>query len=699
MTTPLGVPNLPIGALTVETLGEILQDMSAAAMRQRAGERFPDVFNLTTGGNALSDLTPFGILTSIWAQFNSILATADPEDVQGPEDIPDLILGFIEDLPFVGILFKFLDALGLNPESVNSFLIPIFEFLNWLWELIGQEAETILKPIFEFLNWLFTEYGGDVETFLQPIADFFKWFWDFLLARINLAPFQALVEQLVDALGGFLSAQGFVDLLKTVLQFFSGLFTTGDGFTASVTDFIDKLPLIGPITAAITGKTEADGTTLDLGALQTYFRGLEDQVTVGVQGLQAAAEKLLGGIIPVGQISDTTINLLSQGDFLTSSTVDPAGGWTWDATQTRTGTGGSLKVACTAASQRIYCRQDIKVAAGDRLTLTGYVGTTGFTSGSMQLSIVPWGLSGGVMTAGTIQNGTARTTSASTYQALPTLTYTVPSGVTSIQVSLVVNCNTGCTVFFDDIRLTKTGVLPQGLVTNLLDAIQGILNGAGYVAGSGWQFLETAIGFVTGTANDAEDAAEATNTTLFSNPAGGTLTDLANNLGTPLLSGSGARMSRTDTGTKVTAQTGNRKFTSFYTVNSASADITASASNGSFTVTHAGYYMVEVGFNANSSPPGAGAFSVAPAVYVGGSSTPYKVGGDAMGSYGTIGDATFGNWARSAQSSFIVYLPATGVVQAGYVNRMGEVTSFFQGDADGANCYFSIAMLNRTDEG
>ena len=54
---------------------------------------------------------------------------------------------------------------------------------------------------------------------------------------------------------------------------------------------------------------------------------------------------------------------------------------------------------------------------------------------------------------------------------------------------------------------------------------------------------------------------------------------------------------------------------------------------------------------------------------------------------------------RSSMSAFIVYLPATGVVQAGYVNRMGEVTSFFQGDPDGANCYFSIAMLNRTDEG
>ena len=78
---------------------------------------------------------------------------------------------------------------------------------------------------------------------------FLKWVLDFIINRIDLAPFKVLVEQLVDALGGFLSAQQFVDLLKTVLQFFSGLFTSADGFTASVTDFIDKLPLIGPIVA------------------------------------------------------------------------------------------------------------------------------------------------------------------------------------------------------------------------------------------------------------------------------------------------------------------------------------------------------------------------------------------------------------------------------------------------------------------
>ncbi|WP_313673282.1 hypothetical protein [Mycolicibacterium sp.] len=688
MTTPLGVPNLPIGALTVETLGEILQDMSAAAMRQRAGDRFPDIFNLSTGGDVLNDLTPFGILTSIWAQFNSIMANADPEDVQGPEDIPDLILRFIEEIPLIGILVKFVEALGFTPEAVEEFLQPIFEFLNWLWDLVGQEAETILKPIFEFLNWLFNEYGDDVETFLKPIADFLKWVLDFIIDRIDLAPFQALVEQLVDALGGFLSAQQFVDLLKTVLQFFSGLFVDADGFTASVTAFINNLPLIGPIVSAITGKTEADGVALDLGTLSAYFRSLDKQVTDGVAGLVAAAQKLLGGVIPVGQISDTTVNLLSQGDFLTSSTVDPAGGWTWDATRTRTGTGGSLTVACTGSSQRIYCKQDIKVAEGDRLTLSGYVGTSGFTSGSMQLSIVPWGLSGGVMTAGTIQNGTARTTSASTFQALSNLTYTVPAGVTSIQVSLVVNCNTGCSVFFDDIKLTKTGVLPQGLVTNLLDAIQGILNGAGYVANQGWQFLETAIGFVTADANDALNNTEDTNTVLFDNPAGGTRETATQILGAGINPGvgSGALMTRTTT-TPVSASGGRNGFSvhsGFFNNGSSTSDISANTTTATFTVVNAGWYLAEISFRLGTA--GTAGFNAAPLLYKNGS--PHKIGSD--------GIQTATRTSRYSQSSFIVYLTAGQTLSAGYDVDATTATPQFIADASGVETYFSVSLLNKS---
>ena len=112
VTTPGGVPNLPTGALTIPTLAEKLQDMSGTAMRNRAAERMSSIFNGSSGGNPLVDLTPFGILTRIWAEFNSAVANADPADIQGPEDLPGLLLAFIESLPVVGELVGLLRGEG-----------------------------------------------------------------------------------------------------------------------------------------------------------------------------------------------------------------------------------------------------------------------------------------------------------------------------------------------------------------------------------------------------------------------------------------------------------------------------------------------------------------------------------------------------------------------------------------------------------
>ncbi|WP_142253781.1 hypothetical protein [Mycobacterium sp. NS-7484] len=125
MTTPGGVANLPAGALTLETLQSKLQDMSATANRQRAADRVPSIFNNSTGGSILSDLSPFGIITRIWAEVNSLVAQADPADIQGPEDLPPLLLEFIEGLPVVGELVGLLEAILGNYDGDDEVLRAI----------------------------------------------------------------------------------------------------------------------------------------------------------------------------------------------------------------------------------------------------------------------------------------------------------------------------------------------------------------------------------------------------------------------------------------------------------------------------------------------------------------------------------------------------------------------------------------------
>lgn len=131
MTVPGGgVISLPPGASTLDTLENNLQNMSAPAMKARAVDRFPDIMNGSTGGSPAVDLTPFGILTNIWAGTNSLVAQADPADIQGPEDLPDLLLQFIEGLPVVGQLVGLVEAILGTYDGNDQVLLTIMSVFD-----------------------------------------------------------------------------------------------------------------------------------------------------------------------------------------------------------------------------------------------------------------------------------------------------------------------------------------------------------------------------------------------------------------------------------------------------------------------------------------------------------------------------------------------------------------------------------------
>lgn len=149
MTTPGGVQNLPTGALTLNTLASKLQDMSNAAMRSRAVERFPSIFTGSTGGDPSVDISPFGIILGIWSEVNSLIANADPADIQGPEDIPPLLLDFIEGLPVVGTFVELVEAIlgtyGGDDDSLQA-IQQIFGPIRQLISLVGKLL-TLDSPI------------------------------------------------------------------------------------------------------------------------------------------------------------------------------------------------------------------------------------------------------------------------------------------------------------------------------------------------------------------------------------------------------------------------------------------------------------------------------------------------------------------------------------------------------------------------
>lgn len=163
VTTPGGVPNLPVGALTVDTLASKTQDMSPDAMKGRAVERFPSMMDGSTGLSPASDLTPFGILTKLFAGFNSTVANADPADVQGPDDLPGLLIDFIEEIPVVGKFVELFGAITGDYEGDDEIL---------------QAISAIFAPIRKLLQMFAGIAEGDgfptVEQITDGVGDIFE---------------------------------------------------------------------------------------------------------------------------------------------------------------------------------------------------------------------------------------------------------------------------------------------------------------------------------------------------------------------------------------------------------------------------------------------------------------------------------------------------------------------------------------------
>lgn len=125
MTVPGGVPNLPPGALTVDTMASALQDMTPEAMRARGSGRVPSTFNAATMGDPTSDFSYGGVIMRIFAAFNSAVANADPADIEGPDDLPDLLTGFIDELPIIGTLVGLPEAIYGTYEGDDPVLLGV----------------------------------------------------------------------------------------------------------------------------------------------------------------------------------------------------------------------------------------------------------------------------------------------------------------------------------------------------------------------------------------------------------------------------------------------------------------------------------------------------------------------------------------------------------------------------------------------
>ena len=479
MTTPAGVPNLPVGALTVQTLGQQLQDQTQAAMRARAGERVPNIFNSSTGGDILNNLSPFGIITNIWAGINSLIADSDPADIQGPDDLPPLMMDFIEGLPFIGQFVTLLQALVGTYDgedetllSIQDLLSPIIEFFsdlitqfgtlaNWLGTLaipaVLTEFQTFLTGITSRTAWLttlktlidgllgITSFSTWVAVFKQVI-DFFS----SITSRTNwLTAFKSVIDTfkaLFDSLGSKVWT-----VLTEIITHFSGLFTTAGDATAWLVSLPQNLisvieKILGGnviLTSLSDGLTKLTAWTQSVPNLEGLIQGILHpwvnpltQTNNTLVDLQAWATKLLtttsvipsfnlNGVIPpellaligVGQIGDVAPNLITDAGFGSQAAFQAGVGWSWDNSLNSTGsTGGAAKLLCDGGVKYLFSNL-IAVAPAQALTVSV---KTRYTKGSTAQANIICGV---------------RTYNGETVRATDTVAQFAATGTTSVGIS------------------------------------------------------------------------------------------------------------------------------------------------------------------------------------------------------------------------------------------------------------------------
>lgn len=419
------------------------------------------------------------------------------------------------------ILTTWGDALsGINWGAGGALMTAIGAFIS----LFQGAGNWILGVIESWLGWDTDAVGNmfsGVGPFVENIIQFFfgtdglaGWVrtLEMVAGEVGASITDALhnaylvVEPIFAALSNIFDGSAFTSFVVGIFEWFAGLARDIQSFTLD--DILRQIPILSGLIPMVTG--DDPGGAPGLGVLGEWARGIEKMAQEAKEALDDLGEKLLGGLFPASQIGDSEPNLLAQGDFKVAQTVTEADGWAWDGTLTASGTGGSVKHVSTGSASTLYAKQNIKVVAGNPLTLSAQVRTADYSSGSMSLILIPWAGTSRYSSDSYVVTVATRSSAAADWTTISG-NWTVPATVTSVTVGLVSNINSGATARFDDIYLRKTGGVKQNFVDSLLTTWEGfweaIFGGSG--AGKIWSDAVSAIEELFGLADDAFDDAAA----------------------------------------------------------------------------------------------------------------------------------------------------------------------------------------------
>ncbi|AID58841.1 minor tail protein [Mycobacterium phage Gaia] len=315
----------------------------------------------------------------------------------------------------------------------------------------------------------------DASSFVAQLGDVWKLIWATLTEGIDNS-FKALLRALLG---------GFPDDIEIS---FDDLIAQLAAWVSNIDDILGHVPLIGDLIEAITGRE--DGDLNDLGTWFLNLRNFLANINFGDPNfnlLDAAAQFVslllaplrnvlpqLLTFLPIGAITNRTPNLLAAPKFSAGS-IDSGSEWVIDPSKSHSSDGtGAVRVL---ANSKLHALRSnvIGVGGGQKVDVSIYVTYQGYegSGAPIRLEVVPYindvEQAPVPVAAHTPQSQNAGWT-------LLSGRYTVPEGVTSMQLRLVVDTSaTEGTVWFDDAEVKQTGTILQEWVDGLPDVLQTLL--------------------------------------------------------------------------------------------------------------------------------------------------------------------------------------------------------------------------------
>lgn len=362
------------------------------------------------------------------------------------------------------------------------------------------------------------------------------------IAKIGANQWLAVLQGVVNLIPG---ATQIIDFIKTL---------TGYDLTDLFTGFDTTNPLLQQIISAAGGTGDTlthleDAFSALGGAVETLWT--EFQTALGASDPASAAQQLQDAaanavyaltnlinpsripLVPVSHIGNVNPELLINGSFNGTISMDGEGIWAWDGTVDHTGTTGSGSAKVTADGHlKTLVSNGIDVAVGQSFNIGGYVAWSGVsaTGAAFKLQVLAY-LNDSLVSTTDLATITSPASSSAFSSNHLTGTYNVVSGIDKIRVQIVVMAAvTAGNVWWDDLSAKKAGLLQLPLVRGISGTdLATDLATLSTTIGTDWNsFVTNLTGRLTHLANAGGiDAAGLTNITGIPAIPQANITDLA----------------------------------------------------------------------------------------------------------------------------------------------------------------------------